>query len=140
MDAGSPASSSTEPGPEHGAPRLTDETGATSEAPTTDTPPPADPTTAALPPAVPRTAEGADLARRRFFRDFAGEIVQSAATVMGAAQALQRASTAAASAILDPGSLAEVPPPVTRLADAPPPPPTGFRTPFREDGDTLYLI
>jgi len=108
---------------------LTDETGPTPDAPT-----PPDPT-----PAAARPAEGADLARRRFFRDFAGELVQSAATVVGAAQALQRASTEAASAILDPGSFAEVPPPVTRL-DAPTGPPTGFRTPFREDGDTLYLI
>jgi methylthioribose-1-phosphate isomerase len=108
---------------------LTDETGPTSEAPTPEPPP------AAKPP-----AEGADLARRRFFRDFAGELVQGAATVVGAAQALQRASTEAASALLDPGSLAEVPPPVTRLADAPSGPPTGFRTPFRQDGDILYLI
>ncbi len=108
---------------------MTDETGPTPDAPT-----PPDPT-----PAAARPAEGADLARRRFFRDFAGELVQSAATVVGAAQALQRASTEAASAILDPGSFAEVPPPVTRL-DAPTGPPTGFRTPFREDGDTLYLI
>ncbi|HET9613581.1 MAG TPA: hypothetical protein VFP22_02115, partial [Candidatus Limnocylindrales bacterium] len=46
--------------------------------------------------------EQARLARRRFFRQFAGELIQTAATVAGAAQALQRASAEAAGAILDP--------------------------------------
>ncbi|HLQ48671.1 MAG TPA: hypothetical protein VK233_06830, partial [Candidatus Dormibacteraeota bacterium] len=35
---------------------------------------------------------GADLARRRFFRQFAGDVASTAATVLGAAQALQRTS------------------------------------------------
>ncbi len=81
------------------------------------------------------------LARRRFFRQFAGDLLQTAATVAGAAQALQRASAEAAGAILDPASAA------LRLEDAgsptePPPSgaPTGFRTPFREGDDVLYLI
>ena len=87
--------------------------------------------------------QGADLARRRFFRQFAGEIFQTAATVAGAAQALQRASADAAGAILDPvGTQA-------RLTGASAPPsavpgaptaPTGFRTPFREDNGLLYVI
>ena len=62
-------------------------------------------------------------------------VIQTAATVAGAAQALQRASAEAASAILDPAAAAGL------LGTAPaspqPPPaaaPTGFRTPFREDG------
>ena len=90
----------------------------------------------------PAPAGGVDLARRRFFREFAGELIQTAATVAGAAQALQRASAEAAGAILDPSSVA------TRVADgaglaAPAAPagtaPTGFRTPFRE-GDGVLLV
>ena len=65
------------------------------------------PTTA--PDAAVNTAEGdADLGRRKFFRQFAGDIATTAATVMGAAQALQRTSAELAGAILDP----------TRLEDA----------------------
>jgi methylthioribose-1-phosphate isomerase len=45
---------------------------------------------------------GADLARRRFFRQFAGDVASTAATVLGAAQALQRTSAELAGAILDP--------------------------------------
>ena len=45
-----------------------------------------------------------DLGRRRFFRQFAGELVQTAATMAGAAQALQRASAEAAAGILDPAT------------------------------------
>jgi methylthioribose-1-phosphate isomerase len=44
----------------------------------------------------------ADLGRRRFFRQFAGDIATTAATVVGAAQALQRTSAEMAAAILDP--------------------------------------
>jgi methylthioribose-1-phosphate isomerase len=80
-----------------------------------------------------------DLGRRRFFRAFAGELIQTAATVAGAAQALQRASAAAASAILDPesadarldGALAG-----SGAASGP----GGFRTAFREDEGVLYLV
>ena len=53
---------------------------------------------------------GADLARRRFFRQFAGEIAQTAATVVGAAQALQRTSAELAGALLDPTRLEQPPP------------------------------
>ncbi|HEU4572101.1 MAG TPA: S-methyl-5-thioribose-1-phosphate isomerase [Candidatus Limnocylindrales bacterium] len=89
--------------------------------------------------------DGADLARRRFFRQFAGEIIQTAATVVGTAQALQRASAEAAGAILDPVGTAarlESPPPASPRAAAGTGAggaPTGFRTPFRED-EFLYLI
>ncbi len=87
--------------------------------------------------------EEVDLARRRFFRQFAGELIQTAATVAGAAQALQRASAEAAGAILDPvnASLREgdaTAPPGS--APVPSGPPTGFRTPFREDNGVLLLI
>jgi methylthioribose-1-phosphate isomerase len=94
--------------------------------------------------AVPSPAPGetTNLARRRFFRQFAGELFQTAATVAGAAQALQRASAEAAGAILDPVAAA------ARLETVAPPaaptpeggPPTGFRTPFREGDGILYLI
>jgi hypothetical protein len=66
---------------------------------------------------------GADLARRRFFRQFAGEVFQGAAAAVGAAQALQRVSAEAANAILDPKLFAPV--------DEPAGPPTGFRAAFR---------
>ena len=82
-----------------------------------------------------------NLARRRFFRQFAGELIQTAATVAGAAQALQRASAEAAGAILDPASAAfrleEAAAPANPTPDGPP---TGFRTPFREGDGLLYLI
>jgi methylthioribose-1-phosphate isomerase len=84
------------------------------------------------------------LARRRFFRQFAGEVISTVATVAGAAQALQRASAEAAGAILDPVQAAArleataepVPePPGVHGGSAP----TGFRTPFRMD-EFLYLV
>jgi methylthioribose-1-phosphate isomerase len=85
---------------------------------------------------------GADLARRRFFRRFASDVIQTAATVAGAAAALQRSSAEAASAILDPqtgllnaggGGFG-----VARVADGGP---VGFRTPFRfRSPDVLMLI
>jgi methylthioribose-1-phosphate isomerase len=103
--------------------------------------PAAEPATPSTPPsdATPietTPAGGADLARRRFFRQFAGDVVHGAATVVGAAQALQRASAEAATVILDPGAYAATPPP----RPAVPAPPTGFRTPFREDDGILYIV
>ncbi len=93
---------------------------------------PASPVPAGSPPET-------DLDRRRFFREFAGELVQTAATVMGAASALQRTSAEAAASILDPDAGA------ARLAvgiDAGPSAvaPTGFRTAFRWDADRLWMI
>jgi methylthioribose-1-phosphate isomerase len=113
-------------------------------------PAPADP--ASSPAGAPvGDGETTNLARRRFFRQFAGELFQTAATVAGAAQAIQRASAEAAGAILDPVTAAVrletgvatpagsggpgVPAPI--LADGPP---TGFRTPFREGDGVLHLI
>ena len=92
--------------------------------------------------AAPAPPEGVDLGRRRFFRQFAGELVQTAATMAGAAQALQRASAEAAAGILDPATGAgmlsgfvEEEPAATAATG-----PTGFRTPFREGPGVLYLI
>src|SRR5439155_5203869 len=119
-----------------------------SETPLAD--PISDPETAPIPPEAdgaatvrpPEPGETTNLARRRFFREFAGELFQTAATVAGAAQALQRASAEAAGAILDPVAAA------ARLESVAPPappspeggPPTGFRTPFREGDGVLYVI
>ena len=80
---------------------------------------------------------GADLARRRFFRQFAGELIQTAATVAGAAQALQRASAEAAGAILDPTAAGISTGDLSASAE---PPRAGFRTPFRDDGEVIVLI
>lgn len=90
----------------------------------------------APPPSDQSPDPGADLGRRRFFRAFATEIVQTAATVAGAAQALQRASAEAASAILDPTSVAADREPSTPASGGP----SGFRTAFREEPGVLYLI
>ena len=77
---------------------------------------------------------GADVGRRRFFRQFAGDLIQGAAGVVGAAQALQRASAEAASAILDPASAAVEPAPAIPAA------PTGFRAAFRESPGVLHIV
>jgi methylthioribose-1-phosphate isomerase len=95
--------------------------------------------------AVPAAPTPVDLGRRRFFRAFAGELIQTAATVAGAAQALQQASAEAAGAILDPEGAARLLGPGGDDPTGTPGAtagggPTGFRTPFREDGGTLYLI
>lgn len=79
-----------------------------------------------------------DLGRRRFFRQFAGDIIQTAATMAGAAQALQRASAEAAGALLDPASGSPLAGLQAEIAGEPAP--RGFRTPFREDDGVLYLI
>src|SRR5438876_7538497 len=122
MAGGSRASSSTE------RPRLADPSG--------DPAPPATASPAAPEPASPD--DEVNLARRRFFRQFAGELIQTAATVAGAAQALQRASAEAAGAILDPASAAlRMDEPAIEPAGDPP---RGFRTPFREGEGILYLI
>jgi methylthioribose-1-phosphate isomerase len=81
-----------------------------------------------------------DLGRRGFFRAFAGEIFQTAATVAGAAQALQRASAEAAGAILNPESAAGLLGIAGDGATGAAAAPSGFRTPFREDDGVLYLI
>ena len=86
------------------------------------------------------------MGRRRFFRAFAGELIQTAATVAGAAQALQQASAEAASVILNPeGAARLLGPGGDDTTGTPGSPtgangPTGFRTPFREDAGILYLI
>jgi methylthioribose-1-phosphate isomerase len=101
-----------------------------------DVPDAARPTAAPPEPPADPALEGADLGRRRFFRQFAGDLLQGAATVVGAAQVLQRASAEAAGAILDPMTAAD---PLV-AAEPAPGPPTGFRTPFREEPGVLHII
>jgi methylthioribose-1-phosphate isomerase len=81
--------------------------------------------------------DDADLGRRLFFRQLAGDLFHGAAGVVGAAQALQRVTAEAASAILNPESVT-----VSESAALPvvPASPTGFRTPFRETPGVLHLI
>ena len=104
------------------------------------------------PPAAAGTGQ-ADLGRRRFFRQFAGDVLNTAVTVMSAAGGLQRDLGPVASALLDPASAA------TRAAGLPtafgaaasglgggsvtPAPdaePGVFRTPFRFGDDEGQLL
>ena len=101
MDDGSPASSSTEPRDREAGASLGSDGERHDDAMTEPTTP--EPVVPAAPagPAVADPARGpepepVDLGRRRFFRQFAGELVQTAATMAGAAQAIQRASVEAA--------------------------------------------
>ena len=64
--------------------------------------------------------------RRRFFRAFAAQIVDAAASVGRTAGELQRASQSAARDILEEAG--------------PEAPPSGFRTPFRFDEDDVLLV
>jgi methylthioribose-1-phosphate isomerase len=107
-----------------------------------------------------------DLGRRRFFRQFAAEVIQTAATAAGAAGALQRAATDAAGTLLNPEAMLglNVEPPVNpmvaatpALRDAAARPATrldpatpmanpalgesrGFRTAFRMDTGLIWFV
>jgi methylthioribose-1-phosphate isomerase len=113
-------------------------------------PPPAAPAAATTPAdavepdratVTPSAPAAEQLARRRFFRQFAGEVVHSAATVVGMAGALQRQSMEAATSILGPsgvdalgiGIVPDVANPAAGAA-------AGFRTAFRWGDDAIYLI
>ena len=106
------------------------------EQPPASPPAPVAPVVPGASPAAPDA--GPDLGRRKFFRQFAGEIATTAATVMGAAQALQRTSAELAGAILDP----------TQLEDTPAPAPAGlagagspvFRTAFRVERASIVFV
>ena len=103
-------------------------------------------------PGVP--ADEVDLGRRRFFRQFAAEVIHSAATAAGAAGALQRAAADAAGVLLNPEAalgpaapapnvnpMAPVPPVATPALTNPAPGESrGFRTAFRLDHDRILFI
>ena len=106
-------------------------------------------------------AVGVDLGRRKFFRQFATEVFQTAVTVAGAANALQRTTAQAAGAILNPEA-ANLPPVVDatdpaidgidrpgglqrpgaslRPGAAGSAAPTGYRSAFRVDDEVLLLV
>ena len=74
--------------------------------------------------------------RRRFFRQFAGDVFSSVGSVMGAAQALQQQSAEAARELLSaadpPAATAPVPASPTEVDAST----AGFRAPFRWDADS----
>jgi methylthioribose-1-phosphate isomerase len=88
-------------------------------------------------PSQPSSTEGADLDRRRFFRSFASDLISTAATVVGTAQALQRTSAEAARVLLggEEASLDLAGQPAAAASA-----PSGFRPAFRWDGPKLYLV
>ncbi len=75
--------------------------GSGAPAPAPESPAPIAPDAAGAP-APGAAGEEIDVGRRRFFRQFAAEVIHSAATAAGAAGALQRAASDAAGAILNP--------------------------------------
>jgi len=83
-------------------------------------------------------AEGADLGRRGFFRAFSREAIQTAATVVGAASAVRRGTTAAAGELLglgmDPAGTAD------RLAGAFAGGVVGFRSPYRLGDGVIHVL
>lgn len=86
-----------------------------------------------------------DPSRRRFFRQFAGEVVSSAAQLVGAVAEVRDRSAAEAQALLRGDPLAERGRAASGVAGAPaaaPEQPKGFRTPFRfaEADDHLLLV
>jgi methylthioribose-1-phosphate isomerase len=89
-------------------------------------------------PNAPSAGGDADLGRRRFFRQFAGELVNTAAQMVGAAQAIQRTSAEMAGAILDPARQLEADA-ASASGEADASAPT-FRTAFRIDGATIYFV
>ena len=87
------------------------------------------------------TDEKPDPTRRQFFRRFAGEVVTSAAQVVGAVTEIRDRSAAEAALLL--GEAAPVVAPAAAPAGAPVStdgPPTGFRTPFRFESDNVLLL
>ncbi|HEX5588743.1 MAG TPA: S-methyl-5-thioribose-1-phosphate isomerase [Candidatus Limnocylindrales bacterium] len=94
-----------------------------------------------------------DPSRRRFFRQFAGEVVASAAQVVGAVAEVRDRSAAEAQSLLSgdapvnatarPGSRPggrNAPAGDRDATAAAPAAPTGFRTPFRFDADDTLLV
>ena len=95
-----------------------------------------------------RTDDQADPTRRQFFRRFAGEVITSAAQVVGAVTEIRDRSASEAAVLLGV-------PPAPPAGSAPPSsanpaaamdspgadgPPSGFRTPFRFDSDEVLLV
>ncbi len=81
-----------------------------------------------------------DLSRRRFFRQFAGEVVASAAQVVGAVTAVRDQSASEAQLLLrgDLGASGSKSSPSGEGRAGTPP--TGFRTPFRFASDDVLMV
>jgi methylthioribose-1-phosphate isomerase len=96
-----------------------------------------------------RPAQPPDPGRRRFFRQFAGEVATSMGSVLGAAQVLQQQSADAARELLsgDPpagaaDATADAPGTATRGGPLPEADAStaGFRAPLRWDGDVCWVV
>ncbi len=98
----------------------------------------------------PTDEDAVRVARRRFFRALAADALNLAAAVTGAAGALRQASAEAAGALVTAAgnTAATAPSPATTAGGAATQPapsaaepvPSGFRSPFRLEGDTLILL
>ncbi len=91
-------------------------------------------------PTAPSGEVQVDPTRRQFFRRFAGEVVTSAAQVVGAVTELRDRSAAEAAALLDPDGVETSAAAATAAEAEPPTSPTGFRTPFRFESDNVLLV
>ena len=99
------------------------------------------PVAPAEPPAEPPASPpDVDLGRRRFFRQFAGELANTAATMVGTVQAIQRTSAELAGTILDPSRAAELATAATPLPPAVTTEVVQFRTSFRVDGQSIRFV
>jgi methylthioribose-1-phosphate isomerase len=85
-------------------------------------------------------APGPDPTRRQFFRRFAGDVVTSAAQVVGAVTELRDRSAAEAAALLDPNAVQASAAAASTAETEPTTRPTGFRTPFRFESDNVLLV
>jgi methylthioribose-1-phosphate isomerase len=88
-------------------------------------------------------ADQADPDRRRFFREFAGELVRTAAGVVAVATNLQRTSAEAARELLSPDatvSAAVADSAAAGAGNAAASSPRGFRTPFRFGSESVLLL
>ena len=83
-----------------------------------------------------------DPGRRRFFRQFAGEVATSAASVIGAAQVLQQQSAEAARELLagDAGTLTDSAALAPVRSDEVDASTAGYRAPFRWDGEVCWVV
>ena len=81
--------------------------------------------------------EVADPSRRQFFRRFAADALTSAAQVVGAVTELRDRSAAEAGILLGEPGAASGAAAAGAVADGPP---TGFRTPFRFESDSVLLV
>jgi len=86
----------------------------------------------------PDPDEALRLDRRRFFRTLAGDAIRTAATLVGAAGALRDTTQEMASSVLAESGPAAAG--SASAASAAPAAPSGFRSPFRLEGDRLVLV